>query len=108
MENRNHYNLLSIRGKNKDKNIIENKINDIVSKAGKPIQVNINKNEINFEDEVNNTNAKYINIGDKKNYYDDLYYFLSSVEKAKYTNEYNETKINWKLVNYPNDLIEDI
>lgn len=74
-ENRNHYNLLRIWGKNKDKNIIENKYNDIVSKAGKPIQVNINKNEIYFEDEGNNINAKYINIGDKKNYYDNLYYF---------------------------------
>jgi hypothetical protein len=37
-ENRNHYNLLSIRGKNKDKNIIENKYNDIDQK-----QVNLFK-----------------------------------------------------------------
>ena len=28
------------------------------------------------------------------NFYDELYYFLSSVENAKYTSEFNEMKIN--------------
>ena len=41
------------------------------------------------------------------NFYGELYYFLSSVENAKYTSEFNEMKINWKLVNYPKDLIDD-
>ena len=65
-EKRNHYNLLTIKSKKKNKNNSENKYNDYLSKANKPVQVNINKNEIFFENEENNTNTKYINIGEKK------------------------------------------
>ena len=65
-EKRNHYNLLTIKSKKKNKNNSENKYNDYLSKANKPVHVNINKNEIFFENEENNTNTKYINIGDKK------------------------------------------
>ena len=43
----------------------------------------------------------------KENYYEDLYKFLSSKENAKYINDFNESKINWKLVKYPIDLIDE-
>ena len=36
-----------------------------------------------------------------------MYIFLSSIEKVKIVNEFNETKINWNLVIYPKDLVDD-
>lgn len=43
----------------------------------------------------------------KRNYYDDLYRLLSSIENAKYTTNLNESRINLKLVKYPIALIDN-
>ena len=65
------------------------------------------KNTIYFKDDENKTNTKYKNAREKQNYYDDLYIFLISIEKAKNVNELNETKIRWDLAKYPKDLVDD-
>jgi len=48
-----------------------------------------------------------INVGDNDHYYVFLFRYLISLENAKYKNRDNEIKINWKLVLYPDDLIND-
>lgn len=40
------------------------------------------------------------------NYHYDLYDFLVSIEKAKFTTEFKEAKIFWNLVKYPQNLID--
>lgn len=36
-----------------------------------------------------------------------MYKFLFSIENAKYITDFNESKISWKLVKYPKDLIDE-
>ena len=55
----------------------------------------------------NQINYKYINVGDNREYYDFLFRYLLSLEKAKYTTVDNEIKIQWSLVKYPDDLVNE-
>jgi hypothetical protein len=107
-ENSLHYNLLKVKGQNIETQISNKTYNAIIN-INFEIKSNIlsQKNTIYFKDDENKTNTKYINAGEKQNYYDDLYIFLSSIEKVKIINEFNETKILWNLVKNPKDLVDD-
>ena len=51
------------------------------------------------KDEYKLNNGKYIEIGDNKNYYDEIYTFLQTKEKAKFKNKDGEIFINGNKLN---------
>ena len=107
-EGRSHYNLLKLKEGTKDLKEYENNIKDI--KNNQFINHNINKNQkAEFFTNVkeNKILSQYINVWDNEHNYDFLFRNLISLENAKYKNRDNEIKIDWKLVLYPDDLIND-
>ena len=69
----------------------------------------IHKQNPEFYTEIkdNQLNYKYINVGDNREYYDFLFRYLLSLEKAKYTTNDKEIKIHWSLVKYPDNLVDE-
>ena len=49
----------------------------------------------------------FINVGDNKDYYENLYKYLISLENAKYNTKDNETNIHLGSLEYPKDLYDD-
>ena len=106
-EGRNHYNLLKLKDNKYKISFYETNSKAIESNIFKIFKENtLSKNNTYFKDDIYKNSGKFINVRDKPNYYEDLYKFLSSIEKAKYINNFNETKIQWKFVKYPNTLFE--
>ena len=107
-ENLFHYNLIriknTIQNNSKLKYIEEFNKSEILKE-----NTNITKNEMYHfnEDEYKLNNGKYIEIGDNKNYYDEIYTFLQTKEKAKFKNKDGEIFIKWEQVKYPENLIND-
>ena len=107
LERRNHYNLLKLKDNKYKISFYETNSKAIESNTFKIFKENtLSKNNTYFKDDIYKNSGKFINVRDKPNYYEDLYKFLSSIEKAKYINNFNETKIQWKFVKYPNTLFE--
>lgn len=106
-ESRNHYNLLKLKDDRCKMSFYETNSKAIESNTFKIFKENIlNKNNTYFKNDIYKNSGKFINVRDKPNYYEDIYRFLSTIEKAKYINNFNETKIQWKFVKYPNALFK--
>ena len=93
-ESRNHYNLLKLIDNQNKMSLYVTNPKDIESNIFIIFKENtLNKNNTYFKNDVCKNSGKFINVRDKPNYYEDLYRFLLSIEKAKYINNFNETKI---------------
>ena len=73
---------------------------------------NNNKNnklvpDIYIANNDNKISSVFINVGDNKDYYENLYKYLISLDKAKYITKDNETHIHWSSLEYPKDLYDD-
>ena len=107
-ENRSHYNLIrisnSLENKAKVKAIEEINKSEILKE-----NTNITKNAMYHfnKEEYKLNNGKFIEIGENKNYYDEIYTFLHSKEKAKFITIDGEIIIKWDQVQYPENLIND-
>ena len=55
----------------------------------------------------NNISSTYINVGDNKDYYENLYKYLISLEKAKFITKDNEILIHRNNLEYPKNLYDD-
>ena len=104
-ENHNHYNLLIEKIIKVDINTFDkNKaaINQNDFKFNKTDENIIPK--LYFQSEKNKDNSIYIYLGNNKNYYENLYRYLLSYEKAKFVTIDKETRIHWDKLQYPKDL----
>ena len=107
-ENRSHYNLITIKNTKQNNTKLKN-IEEINKSEILKENTNITKNAMYHfnKNEYELNNGKYIEIGDNKNYYDEIYTFLHTKEKAKFKTKDGEIFIKWDQVKYPENLIND-
>ena len=103
--NNSHYNLLKLK-LNSDKKMNYQKN----TKKIKEKKFSNNNSNINLNPRIYSKDIDYklknvlINVGEKLNYYDDLFNYLMSLEKSEYTTKDNEVDIHWNNLQYPKDL----
>ena len=56
------------------------------------------------KDEIKDITS-FVSIGDNKYFYNDLYIYLKTLEKATFKDKLGNTYIKWNLVKYPDSLI---
>ena len=96
MKNRSHYNLITIKNTKQNNTKLKN-IEEINKSEILKENTNITKNAMYHfnKNEYELNNGKYIEIGDNKNYYDEIYTFLKTKEKAKFETKDREIIIKW-------------
>ena len=106
LENRAHYNIINIHNLNKDENFYTKNNNDIKKenfcknkKQSKNASFHLKSN-----DEIKDITS-FVSIGDNKYFYNDLYIYLKTLEKATYKEKNGISFIKWNLVKYPDSLI---
>jgi len=104
LENRGHYNLIVLK---------DNKNNDYESNTKQIKEENFSNKSINKNQKATyylnlntNTNDETIlsSVGEDNFYYNNIFDYLKSLEKAKYIDEEGQTKIRWNLIKYPANL----
>ena len=107
--NNSHYNLFKLKlNSNKKMNYQMNYQNNTKELQEKKFKNNNIKNNLNPRIYSKDIDYKLknvlINVGENINYYDDLFNYLISLEKSKYTTKNNEVHIHWSNLQYPKDL----
>lgn len=104
LENRGHYNLIVIQDNKNSK--YESKTKQIKEEIFSNKKENNNQKDTFYLNLNKNTKDEITlsSVGDDKFYYNNIFAYLKSLEKAKYIDKEGQTIIKLKLIKYPEDL----
>ena len=103
--NNSHYNLLKLKLNSNKKMNYQNNTKEIQEKKFNNNNINTNLSPRIYSKDIDyKLKNVLINVGENINYYDDVFNYLISLEKSKYTTKNNEVHIHWSNLQYPKDL----